>query len=231
MGIRYFDLRTEKREKDLEYYFVHGLYGPKTFECMNEINVFLEKHPKEIVLLDFNHFYTINDADHKTVVETVLGIFGDKVCPRQSDSPVKVSLSDMWKSNWQVIIFYHIDEIVEKYKELWFASFIPSPWADTMDVKSLLQFLTKNYQQKHDRFEVCQGVITPQTKTIVAHLGGSVRKNCADKLNPLFTAWLKEKVRWSSSTGEPGGINICIMDFVETFDYIHQVLALNTVSS
>lgn len=197
---------------------------------MKEVNEFLEKHPKEIVLLDFNHFYAMEDADHKTVVETVLEIFGRKMCPWHIDVPVRLSLADMWKNDWQVLMFYGVEDIVLQYKQLWPSSYIPSPWADTMDIKSLLEFLTKNYGQEHASFEVCQGVITPQTSTVVTHLSGSVRRNCADKLNPQFTAWLKGKVK-GSCDGEAGGINVCIMDFVETCGYIQQVLALNTDSS
>lgn len=230
LGIRYFDLRTEKRNKDSLYYFVHGLYGPKVFDCMNEINEFLEKHPKEVVLLDFNHFYTMEDADHEAVVKTVLEIFGKKICPWHNDLPVRLSLADMWKNDWQVLMFYANDDMALKHEQLWPSSYMPSPWANTMDIKSLLQFLTKNYGEKRPSFEVCQGVITPQTVTVVKHLSGSIRKNCADKLNPRFTAWLKGKVRGSCVEGEAGGINICIMDFVETCGYIQQVLVLNTDS-
>lgn len=231
LGIRYFDLRTEKREKDSLYYFVHGFYGPKIFDCMKEINEFLDAHPKEVVLLDFNHFYTMEDADHVTVVETVLKIFGKKICPRHTDLPVRLSLTDMWKNNWQVIMFYSINDVVVQYKQLWPGSYIPSPWANTMDIKSLLQYLTKYYEKKYITFEVCQGVITPQTTTVITHPDGSIRKNCAEKLNSRFTSWLKGKVRGSCVEGEAGGINICIMDFVETCGYIQQVLALNTDSS
>ncbi|VEL20473.1 unnamed protein product [Protopolystoma xenopodis] len=44
-------------------FFVHGLYANSIRTDLNEIKMFLQSHPREIVLLDFNHFYDM-DSSH-----------------------------------------------------------------------------------------------------------------------------------------------------------------------
>lgn len=47
-GIRYFDLRIATKEKEDNFYFVHGLYGGEVSGILGEIKTFLETHPFEV---------------------------------------------------------------------------------------------------------------------------------------------------------------------------------------
>ena len=70
-GIRYFDLRisTKPRDPDNELYFAHGLFSAKANEGLEEINAFLTDHHKEVVFLDFNHFYGMQKYHHEKLVQ------------------------------------------------------------------------------------------------------------------------------------------------------------------
>ena len=50
-GVRYFDLRVIV--KNNEFYIEHSLYSAKLDTILNDINLFIAKYPKEILILDF----------------------------------------------------------------------------------------------------------------------------------------------------------------------------------
>lgn len=81
-GIRYFDLRVSSKpgDADQEIYFIHGLFGIKVWDGLMEIDSFLTQHPQEIVFLDFNHFYAMDEAHHKRLVLRIQEAFGNKLC-------------------------------------------------------------------------------------------------------------------------------------------------------
>ena len=60
---------------------MHGLYGSKTENIIQDINHFLEAHPKDIVLLDFNHVYDMTEFSHKQLMSQILEVLGYKMCP------------------------------------------------------------------------------------------------------------------------------------------------------
>jgi hypothetical protein len=67
-GIRYFDIRVGAKSGTDELFAVHGLYGPTITSYLDDLYKFLDWHPKEIVLLDFNHFYGLDlSANHRLI--------------------------------------------------------------------------------------------------------------------------------------------------------------------
>uniref|UniRef100_A0A8C6GQ33 PI-PLC X domain-containing protein 2 n=1 Tax=Mus spicilegus TaxID=10103 RepID=A0A8C6GQ33_MUSSI len=82
-GIRYFDLRVSSKPGDTnqEIYFIHGLFGIKVWDGLMEIDAFLTQHPQEIIFLDFNHFYAMDESHHKCLVLRIQEAFGNKLCP------------------------------------------------------------------------------------------------------------------------------------------------------
>jgi hypothetical protein len=222
-GIRYFDLRSAKRKKDNEYYFLHGLFGPKIADSMTEVNEYLAEHPKEIIILDFNHFYEMEYTDHEIVLSILMSIFGEKICFRQTGVS-DLSLRLLWEKHQQVIIIYHQEDIVTHYHQLWPGGAVVSPWPNTMDTHKLIGFLTTGYTsvRSDEAFYVFQGVMTPDDGTVFKHLvQGSIKKNCAEKFNQTFVDWLRER-----NIGR-NGINICLLDFFEIVDFVKSVISLN----
>ena len=74
-GVRYFDIRVSSRPGTSELFIVHGLYGPKVESCMESLAAFLDDHCSEIVLLDFNHFYAMDSAEHERLINALLRRF------------------------------------------------------------------------------------------------------------------------------------------------------------
>merc|ERR1719370_1176509 len=155
LGIRYFDLRISVRPGCEELYLVHGFYGETVKNCLTAIRSWLDLHPREVVLLDMNHFHGLEKPHHQRLVEDILEIFGAKLVPRRNDAR-ELTLAQMWKEGQQVVVFYHHVEagvstpnsLQPTLEYLWPGSMIPSPWPRTTRIKDLIDFLDKNVQQQ-----------------------------------------------------------------------------------
>ena len=217
-GIRYFDLRISTKPESEDLYVLHGLYSVTLEKYLTDIKTFLDAHPKEVVLLDLNHFYKMSEFEHKQCVSMILEILGYKMCPLLDME--SVTLQTMWDSQLQVLVFYHYT--IDNH-QFWPGNLIPSPWPNVCDTQKMLAFLEKNYEagRSASTFYVCQGILTPDTGYVIKHVMSSLKHAVSDKCGKPFVDWLKTK-----KAGQ-NGINICIMDFVEEFDYIATVIALN----
>lgn len=190
-GIRYLDLRVAE-EKDIEpndLYFTHGLLGGKIQPGLQEIASFLEEHKQEVVILDFNHFYKMNKTTHEQLYQLIVQTFGSKLCPFISPSEWqdKLTLSNLWQNNKQVIAFYQSDSAKE-HGELWPQLAIRSPWPNTCDLSKMISYLEENYRTRHqmpsptNMFYVCQGVLTPDFPYMVSHFMGNLKTDLAEKV-------------------------------------------------
>lgn len=101
-GIRYFDLRVSSKpgDADQEIYFIHGLFGIRVWDGLMEIDSFLTQHPQEIVFLDFNHFYAMDEAHHKRLILRIQEAFGSKLC--SACSVESMTLQALWEKKSQV---------------------------------------------------------------------------------------------------------------------------------
>ena len=104
-GIRYFDFRVSTKPGTNSLHFIHAFFSCTAVEKeLKEINTFLSSHPKEIVFLDFNHFYEMNDGHHKQLLETIEKTFQEKLC--MFVGVENATLNMLWENNLQVIVFY-----------------------------------------------------------------------------------------------------------------------------
>lgn len=110
-GIRYFDLRvSSKPEEGREIYFIHGLYGIRVWDGLTEINTFLNNHSKEVVLLDFNHFYAMEHEHHLYLLNMLQEVFGSKLCP--AECVENITLQYVWEKNYQVFHQNHFTKLL-----------------------------------------------------------------------------------------------------------------------
>lgn len=103
-GIRYFDLRVSSKpgEPGNEIYFIHGLFGHKVRDGLNDINNFLNAHKKEVVFLDFNHHYAMDEQHHRYLIRMLQDVFGSKLC--KPCVVEDISLSYLWEQKYQVCV-------------------------------------------------------------------------------------------------------------------------------
>ena len=223
-GVRYLDLRVAYREGDKEIRILHGLYGWTIEQVLEEVNRYVTNYPKEIVILDFNHFYNMDSATHETLADMLLGSFSEIFRAPGEDGP-NVTLQEMWGSEKKVIIIYHDYGVVDAYPFFWPPHLICSPWPNTADRKLLMEFLNKQSAASSfsdDAFQVTQALLTPQTSTVLQNMTSTLKDVCAMKCNSHVTGWLKALCGTKCHK-----FNIIIADFVEFGDFIPTVISFN----
>lgn len=71
-GVRYFDIRVQKKARGLVIF--HGPVSGQPFaDVLESVKTFLEAHPSETVILDFQHFKGGSEADTFAAVSQTLG--------------------------------------------------------------------------------------------------------------------------------------------------------------
>ncbi|XP_060688860.1 PI-PLC X domain-containing protein 2 isoform X1 [Hemiscyllium ocellatum] len=222
-GIRYFDLRVSTKPGDSEeLYFIHGLYGSKVHDGLIEIDDFLTAHTKEVVFLDFNHYYEMDDSHHDYLIRMLRNTFGPKLC--RANLVEEITLQYLWEHKYQVLVFYH-HPMAHDFPFLRPGNQMPAPWANTTDARKLVQFLetTLNERAKRGTFHVSQAILTPQTKTVIRGLIVGLRDSLVARNLPTIMNWVKSQ--------KPGvnGVNIITSDFVELVDFATTVIKLNNL--
>ncbi|VDL57593.1 unnamed protein product [Hymenolepis diminuta] len=214
-GIRYFDFRValkQERCKGIKsnssvdiyscFYIVHGQYANKVNMELETIKRYLIDHPKEAVVIDFQHFYKFDDATYAIFAEMVekMQIFGNMLEPYRSQIP---SLAELWSRKKQVIIMGYKKTLPTKEEGIpliWPRSAIAQPWPNTRNPKILKNFLGKVYaifsyfrswmkKTKTSNFFVFQGILSPNMEFIITHSYSGVEK-LAKRANLVVKNWL-----------------------------------------
>lgn len=227
-GIRYFDMRIGYLSDRNDFFFVHGCYGYAISTLLREMTTFLETHPKEVLIVDFNHFYSFTtDEIHQQFVSLVAQQFKDLLfpCNVKPSVPGKLSLKDFWYSKKQVFARYCNKTICDKNNLFWPENTIDSPWYNTASISKLVIELNGRFGTlKSDVFNVFQAILTPQTSTIIFHLASSLEKALAEPGNTHIEAWLDGVL-----TDKRKGMNILICDFERSCGLVPAILKLNSL--
>ena len=223
-GIRYLDLRVAYRTADKKIRVIHGLFGCTIEEVLDEVNQFLAKYPKEIVILHFQHFYNMDQAAHETLADTLDASFSNILRAPGSQGP-NVTLQEMWENQKKVIVIYNETGVVHAHSHFWPPHYIHSPWPNTDDTNQLLEILKEQSEASsvsENTFQVTQAVLTPTIKTISRHVTCTLKDVLASECNRQVTEWLKT-LRGTTSHK----FNIIIADFVELSGFIPTVISLD----
>uniref|UniRef100_A0A8C5N6D6 PI-PLC X domain-containing protein 2-like n=1 Tax=Gouania willdenowi TaxID=441366 RepID=A0A8C5N6D6_GOUWI len=223
-GIRYFDLRVSSKpsEPGKEIYFIHGLFGHKVRDGLREINFCLGRHRKEVVFLDFNHYYAMKAEHHHYLILMLQEVFGRKLC--NNCSVESITLDYLWENNYQVIVFYHHPSANDT-PNMWPGNKIPAPWANTTEPYKLIQFLetTLEERNKQGSFHVSQAILTPRPNTVAKGLVWGLRNYLVERNLPTIMSWVE------AQRPGVGGVNIITSDFVELTDFANIVIKLNNL--
>lgn len=90
------------KPNDINFYTVHALYGDPVMIELKNIKAFLMSHSREILVLDFQHFYNFSESDHNRLLSALKSLFLNMICPYLCPTE-KLNLDTMRKNNWQVI--------------------------------------------------------------------------------------------------------------------------------
>lgn len=247
-GIRYLDLRICQSPKDGEIYLCHAQYSVPVEDVISAADAFCSANPREIVILDFNHFYAMSEEAWNGLGQTLLDTFGSRVVPASSGPGVTVG--EIWDAKQQVVIFYDGQQIQcsagssgggtqepppgpSVDPRFWSQSQIQSCWPNTDSQGDLLEKLKAEVAQgpPAGKLWVLQGILTESAETVIAGLvpgsdaPSSMEQWATYSTTPAVSTWI-------ANYWQDAGLNIVIVDWYESAsaDYVQTVIALNQSS-
>ena len=202
LGARYLDLRTCPKGKN--YYFCHALYGDQVAPALKGVAKFAKDHPKEIIILDFQHFYGFDNSKHRTMVDGIQHVFGSRLIPAPKADCTFPKIGELWRQNKNVLVIYsngkgkgplrnwrwNSDCLNDHYKS--------GGWQSTKSLKSAQA--EKLRIRDMAKFWKVQGVLTANESMLAeGFLPGNPHTlmDIGGKLNGEMVKWLRDwKVRY-----------------------------------
>ncbi|XP_056141149.1 PI-PLC X domain-containing protein 1-like isoform X2 [Lampris incognitus] len=218
LGVRFFDLRIAKKPSGDRVYFAHGLYTLQTVkEALWELACWLQAHPTEVTLVSCSHFYHMTDSDHTQLVNYIITLFRDKVCPPQYTP----TLRSCWSRGHQVIVSYDDQQVAVQHPQLWPP--IPYRYADSADPQKVISYLEEQKTKGRPAWFFASGLnLTEDGQYVFCHPLQSMRKMTMKALSQLLQ-WVSEQ--------RPGpqldGLNILCCDFIGISYFCSLVIGLN----
>lgn len=198
------------------------LYGMEIEKILQEVDAFLADHEGEIIILDFQHFYSFTKENHSYLMTVIGSYFGSRMCPT-SHTLTHVTLQWMKEKGCQVIVIYR-NSAAAGVPVYWPSNRWPTPWPETTSIKTMIAFLEEKMAIRPvDTGFVTQCVLTPDRKFFLMHVFSSLEEKCGKPCNKAIIPWLQRQ--------QPGskGVNIVISDFIkmENIPFCKTVIQLN----
>ncbi len=247
-GIRYFDLRVCVNQQNV-LMTCHGLYGAPLESILNDVKIFTEKNPHELILLGFNHFWERQyQIEHNrkqgeleglttaswtkliNLLENKLG--GELVSNREFSPNSKFSELQKLKEENQVIALFDTDDAPEN--EYVWRRMEENTWVEGWDIneyKSGTFKVLQNARNKQyaDKFYAIRSSVTPDDGGKLIGMGflsdvfpNSIRE-LADMTNPVALGWIKNE--WAGKYP----VNLIWSDFYNRTDLIKLAKQLNGI--
>jgi hypothetical protein len=214
-GYRYFDLRLCAYGS--EVYACHGVYTVPIVEVLNDIAAFFSKTEtrKEVIILDFNHFYGMTSKHHSFVLDKLKSSLGSRLAG--SKMSFSNRLSDFSDAGKNVIVVYHAAAPRQTYRDIaWASSLLPSAWPNKQKVDDLKAFLTKNRQSvPSGGIGVTQLLLTPDQDAVIDGL--KWWQSAPSSLREWSKTYNGEMLRWIETKAGLNAIppGILIQDFAD----------------
>jgi hypothetical protein len=223
-GIRYLDIRVAFHEKSEKFYTCHGVHCVDMKNVIDEIHSFTTENPKEIVLVDVNHLYNMNEK-HKALLDDMLATLGDKVADYNQLKP-QSTVGEYWAANAQVVLIYHEPKTCEDYGgKVWAPSLIRAPWPQANDTIQLHDKLKANVAQRDKNcFFVLQGILTPDGELIKQEV---MESNVSTSLESIAKRVSCKVVDWVEDEWSNDVHNVVIVDFFENCSMVPAIISWN----
>lgn len=153
LGIRYFDIRIEEYKK--KYYSVHSLLSIPLNDILDDIIIFITNHKTEKIIIDINHLYNITDYDK---LENYLL---NKLNNYLIENHINNLTTPISHVEGNIFLFYRYSN-----NKIFSNNLINSNWYNTNDINNLCHLITTETLEEN-KINVCQCILTPQTKDII----------------------------------------------------------------
>ena len=181
-GARYLDLRVVHDKG--KYFTAHGMAGASFADILTQVAQFLDDHPKEVIICDFNHFHRFECAAHHhgflDIVDQCLGRHAAPLALRRaSSSGGTVTYRELLSAGRRAVCLYggwDFQGVARRAVEIgcWGRSLhdLWSPWPKARSFSQLLERIVALDQDGAHAlgFFVLQGVVTPDAPRIAKSL-------------------------------------------------------------
>ena len=240
-GIRYLDLRVcfikKSADEVGELLTCHSVISDNMNDVLADIKAFAQLHPKEVIIVDFNHFYDLDESAHVQLVQILVEFFDGMMIPSEL-SLRKTKLKQIWESGCNILVLYDKKKVVREHSFLWSQNSIKSAWMNVADVGLLRSKLdahlkfrkrvldkeaTDPKRQYRKILHVTQGLVTPDTKMIAKSALGIKYKS----LTALGKAVTPAVIDWMTTDWKDLDLNIVIVDHYHYTNFIEIIFQQN----
>ena len=239
LGVRYLDLRFDLGD-DGAFYATHGLVGERAEWVLDDVRTFLERNPREVVILDLQDVSgpTGSDDRHLQAVSMVAGALGDKVADGAKVGPTS-RLEELWAGGYQAIVTIDspTDDVYATYPVWRRSDSLDSPWGNKQDDTQLKAFLDERLAARPmDKLFVLQGQRTPDEGMVIGWGvnpdAATVDVDCARDTLELGLCALARSTTpkvydWLTSDWASAPVNIVMVDYVELAPLVGACLLRN----
>lgn len=227
-GSRYLDLRICHNPTKNNLYSCHGFEGDNINIILTDIKEFLNAHPKEIIVLDFQHFHGVNPDFKRVLVTAITHFLSEMLIPNSLPMGLKTPLKEIWAMKKQVFVLWSDDDprdedrfAMRTSQDLIWTPWIwnrkknvDSDWRNKDNTEALKADLDQvmNTPKDDSKLFVLQAQLTGNASIISkSKLPGARSRSLLDLANlahPQYPNWIKE---W----GKQGHrINVFMVDFM-----------------
>ena len=215
-GVRYLDIKLCRDKsasfKEAMIKSCNNFFNEPIVESLKEVLQFITESKKELVILDFSHFFGMSNGDHDYLAKLIVTTFKNKLVSNRIFDPTS-SLNEIWKTAQRIIVIYNNDRIVSKSKEIFWPKSNSITYARPL-VQSTHELFIKLSSQLSSRketdagFYALQAVLSPNDEMIAKGIIGrpSSALELGHSYNPEITNWI------STSALPRSKINIIILD-------------------
>jgi len=218
-GIRYFDFRVGYQGG--EFYTCHGMNGDTIRDILHTFVEFATTYPREVFILDFNHFYKMGPAEHEELTKQIRDLIGDKLWPFEH---ADATLDEAFNLRvGPIVVIYHKPE---GHKHSFYPnSAIWAPWPNTDKIPQLQEKLQESllkFDRESKQLFVSQCILTPSVDTV---LRGFSR--CTWSLFGMAERLNQEVVEWVGKFHQSRPLNIVMVDHYHTCNIVDLIVKLN----
>lgn len=212
-------MRTAFNVHNQNFYLVHGVYCEEISGPLTDLVRFLDEHPKEVVILDFQHFYDLQAPQHQQLINIIMHNFHSKLFKRSfgDSNLIQLNLNFAYQYRKQIVVIYRNNLLTAN--EFFKANDFPTPWPNATNIDSLKEYLEKILESRlpYQGF-VTQCVLTPDANFIIPRFYSTLKKKCAKKVDKDMSEWISELNPGNFREGEKPKVNVILADFVDIHD-------------
>ncbi|BES96249.1 Phosphatidylinositol-specific phospholipase C, X domain containing [Nesidiocoris tenuis] len=220
-GIRYLDIRLDFDDTKSAFYITHFLRSKShPIQCMETVKTFLDAHPEEVVIVDFQHYYHFSLELVDEFLTCVVELFGRKICPVPTDAD-SLTLQYLQENHYQVLLINRYQcrgESVGNSNLFFRSTDFPTFWPNTDDGEKVIDVAKEVALNRIGSFGyITQLVLTAQGPKNFVYL--SLKSFHTSRLWGKAMAWLRSLKGGSQPS-------IVITDFIDYQNYTFPITVI-----